>query len=106
MKTFDFNVWMKEKHNIAHQNEFYTLLHSVKCVDGFTISVQASSGHYCQPRETGAYEYHMVECGYPSQVPDFILEYAEDSERPTDTVYGYVPVELVNKLINSHGGVL
>lgn len=106
MKTFDFNVWMKEKHNIAHQNEFYMMLHSVKCVDGFSISVQASSGHYCQPRETGAYEYHTVECGYPNQVPDFILQYAEDSERPTDTVYGYVPVELVNKLINSYGGVL
>ena len=106
MNTFDFNAWMKDGDNIRHKSTDFCMMKQIECVDGFKISVQASSGHYCQPRETGAYEYHMVECGFPNQVPDFILQYAEDSERPTDTVYGYVPTELVNKLINSHGGVL
>ena len=39
----------------------------------------------------------LVECGFPNAVPEFILEYADDIENPTDTVYAYVPVELVNK---------
>lgn len=103
---FNFNEYAKEACNIKYERDCFRILNPIVCADGFSISVQASSRHYCQPRETGTYEYHLVECGYPSQVPDFILEYAEDSERPTDTVYGYVPVELVNKLIDSHGGAV
>lgn len=103
---FNFNEYAKEAHNFNYERDGFRVLSPIVCADGFTISVQASKSHYCSPRETGANEYHLVECGYPSQVPDFILEYAEDSERPTDTVYGYVPVELVNKLIDSHGGAV
>jgi hypothetical protein len=33
------------------------------------------------------------------------MEYAESAEYPTETVYGYVPVELVEKLIEFHGGI-
>ena len=103
---FNFNEYAKEACNIKYERGSFRVLNPVVCADGFSISVQASSRHYCQPRETGAYGYHLVECGYPSQAPEFILQYAEDSEQPTETVYGYVPVDLVNKLIDSHGGVV
>lgn len=103
--TFNFNDYAKDSCNFKSAKGDFRLLKEVVCMDGFSISVQASSGYYCKPKETGASEYQLVECGYPNKVPEFILEYAEDSERPTDTVYGYVPVELVNKLINLHGGV-
>ena len=33
------------------------------------------------------------------------MPYAEDRERPTDTVYGYVPVEIVERVIEKHGGI-
>ena len=103
---FNFNEYAKEAHNIKYERDGFRILKPIVCIDGFSISVQASSRHYCQPRETGANEYQLVECGYPNQAPDFILEYAEDIEQPTETVYGYVPVGLVNKLIDSHGGVV
>ena len=103
---FNFNEYAKEACNIKYERDGFRVLNPIVCADGFSISVQASSRHYCQPRETGAYWYHLVECGYPSQAPEFILQYAEDSEQPTETVYGYVPVDLVNKLIDSHGGVV
>ena len=72
------------------------------CTDGFTISVQGSNGSYCDPREDLADHYYEVECGFPNAVPEFILNYAEDETDPINTVYGYVPVALVEQLINLH----
>jgi hypothetical protein len=82
----------------------YAPVPTIVCVDGFKISVQASSGHYCEPREDNA-QYTEVECGFPSAVPELILEYAENPDDPTETVYAYVPVELVEHLITLHGGI-
>lgn len=76
----------------------------VECTDGFNISVQASRYTYCSPREDGG-PWTQVECGFPSATPEFIMEYCEDPDRPTETVYGYVPVELVDQLIAHHGGI-
>lgn len=81
----------------------YPLVH---CKDGFTISVQASRHHYCTPRIDGADKYDAVELGFPSNEDSLITEYAEDPDTPTDSVYGYVPVEIVNKLIEKHGGII
>ena len=33
------------------------------------------------------------------------MRYCEDPETPTETVYGYVPIELVETLIAAHGGM-
>lgn len=33
------------------------------------------------------------------------MQYAEDEDRPTATVYGYVPVSVVEALIDKHGGI-
>ena len=52
--------------------------------------------------------YEAVELGYPSEPDDLINEYAEigfnDAPNYTNTVYGYVPVDIVEKLIEKHGG--
>lgn len=50
-------------------------------------------------------EFENVELGFPSQYDDIIKEYAED-DNYTRTVYGYVPIELVEKLIEKHGGIV
>lgn len=77
----------------------------VHCADGFSVSVQASQFHYCRPRIDNAGKYNAVELGYPSAADDLITDYAEDVTY-TDTVYGYVPVEIVDKLIEKHGGIV
>lgn len=78
----------------------------IKCEDGFNISVQASKNMYCEPRaDLSDGMYTRVELGYPSEDDELISAYAEDPERPTETIYGYVPVELVEQLINKHGGI-
>ena len=35
-----------------------------------------------------------------------IADYAENPDDLTHTVYGYVPIEVVNKLIEIHGGIV
>ena len=76
----------------------------VICADGFSVSVQASKVHYCSPR-TNTDSYLSVELGYPSKADDLILEWAEESTDPTNTVYGYVPIGVVQQLIEKHGGI-
>ena len=77
---------------------------TVVCEDGFTMSVQANFSAYCAPRIDGA-TYYEVEVGYPSEEEPLIMEYAEDPSKPTDTVYGYVPVNTVYLIITKHGGM-
>jgi hypothetical protein len=76
------------------------------CKDGFHISIQASEYHYCLPRVNGADIYETVELGYPNCEDILIMEYAEDPDNPTETVYGFVPIEIVNQLIEKHGGIV
>lgn len=89
----------------------------IVCKDGFTASIIAGWGVYCSPRPGGLYSndvseeyagpYTHVEVGYPSERPepwDVWEEFCESPERPTETVYGYVPVDVVQDLITLHGG--
>ena len=78
----------------------------IECADGFAISVQASEFHYCSPRISGNVIYEKVELGFPNQVEPLIMIYAEDPDIPTETVYGWVPVEIVNSIIEKHGGIV
>lgn len=77
----------------------------VRCADGYTVSVQANEYCYCSPR-SDADHYDKVELGYPSSEDSELADYAEDEERPCDTVYGYVPVKLVDEVLTKHGGIV
>ena len=78
---------------------------TVQCADGFNMSVQASQRAYCSPRnDTGPWD--SVEVGYPSAYEHCLQPYAEDPNRPTETVYGYVPNKLVRSIIEVHGGLV
>ena len=76
----------------------------MKMNDGFEMSVQASRGHYCSPRDNRG-PWHAFEIGYPSEEERLLAEYAEDADKLTDTVYGYVPLEVILAVIEKHGGL-
>lgn len=77
----------------------------VICKDGFTVSIQGGTEfHYCSPRRHCC-EFENVELGFPSQYDALIEEYADGYDY-TRTVYGYVPVEVVEKLVEKHGGIV
>lgn len=85
---------------------------AITCKDGTTLSVQASKYHYCSPRGdcfASWDQYSLVEVGFitndgePVTPPEEWREYSSDCEFPSD-VYAYVPTELVEALIEEHGG--
>jgi len=84
----------------------------IVCVDGFEMSVQVGYHLYSEPKKV-AKRYSAVEVGFPSDHEPLIEEYAEtfykddgeDVTDYTDTVYPYVPVKIVNKVLKKHGGI-
>lgn len=77
----------------------------IRCADGLELSVQASTTHYCAPRN-GVGPWVTVEIGFPTQRVEEFMEYAENPNEPTETVYGWVPVEVVEAVVNSRGGIV
>jgi len=93
------NQWLVEAHKqgLAH-------LPPISFGD-VSVSVQASSFNYSTPRSNNAERYTEVELGFPTEPPpDYIMEYAEDPANPTETVYAYVPIELVVRWAAEKGG--
>ena len=97
------------------------LFGKIVCADGFEMSVQASSHHYCVPRtDRGAYS--NVEVGYPNQPEILLAPYSEikgrydeednwvlytteELERDTvNQVFPYTPIKVVLDIIKKHGG--
>lgn len=76
----------------------------IVCNDGFSISVQANTFSYCIPHDNKAWPYSKVELGFPSAIDDLIEDFS-DEPGTTETVYPYVPIEIVNQLIEKHGGI-
>ena len=84
----------------------------IVCSDGFEMSVQVGFSLYSEPKKV-AKRYSKVEVGYPSDHEPLIEEYAEtfykedgeDVTDYTDTVYPYVPVRIVDKVLKKHGGI-
>ena len=71
----------------------------IVCNDGFNVSIQASSSHYCSPRDDYG-PYYTVEAGYASEeVPEW------DDYYDGDIIYGNVPVELIEVVLYQHGGI-
>ena len=76
------------------------------CKDGFEFSVQAGQFFYSTPRADGAdIEYTECEVGMPSAEEDLRIPYMEaDDDGPTAAIYPYTPVEVIEKVIEKHGG--
>ena len=90
---------------VENKNKEEAFVPRIECADGFSLSVQCDKHKYCYPKEDYSDVYTSVEVGFPSSSPEFILGYAEWAEYPTETIYTYVPIELVERLILLHGGV-
>lgn len=99
---FDINKYIRDNRVIIRGT---ALVKKLVCKNGLTLSVQASFFHYCSPREDSLSHYDSVEVGYPSRKVDDLMEYAERPETPTETVYGWVPVDVINKIVDDNGGV-
>ena len=70
------------------------------CADGFKMSVQASGGHYCSPRENYG-PYTAVEV-----LPDKGEEMFDGRYDATGEICGWCPVDVVVAVIEKHGGLV
>lgn len=83
---------------------FLKFVPKIVCADGFSMSVQASKFHYCTPRLSNV-SWTQVEVGFPSCRAEQFMPYIDgEGSDPTNTVYGYVPIEDVVAVIAAHGG--
>lgn len=103
MNVNNYLAKFRDLNGIGLDGSHFPLAKRIKCKDGFSISVQATHAAYCDPRENIG-PWYEVECGFPSSTPELIMSFAEEPEKPTETVYAYVPVDLVEQLIGLHGG--
>ncbi len=96
----------RERKETESGYQYVRQLKYVTCADGFRVSIQASSTHYCQPRDDRG-PYHLVECGYPTAPMTSLAEWIEGEDiEATQTVWGYVPIVKVAEVLASHGGIL
>ena len=111
------NKFIQKNLKVTHPAEEYSLMNhmltsarlpQIHCTDGFSMSVQVGYSLYSTPKKV-AKRYSAVEIGFPSEYEPLIEEFAEGSfdETPdyTETVYPYVPVAIVDKVLKKHGGI-
>ena len=77
----------------------------VRCADGYTVSVQAGDMWYSEPRLDVRW-YGKVELGYPTAEDEELRDYAENKRDLCGTLYGFVPVRLVDEVLTKHGGIV
>ena len=84
-----------------------TRLPHIVCVDGFKMSVQVGYSLYSKPKKV-AKRYSEVEIGYPSEREPLLEKYVESFYTEPDyidSIYPYVPVKVVDKVLKKHGGI-
>ena len=96
-------VWSRYRHGIRQ-----TIFPKMVMADGFEMSVQGHFGAYSYPRDDFAEAYSQVEVGYPTAREELLMPYIDGGESadPLKSVYGYVPVAVVEAVIIKHGGLV
>lgn len=93
------------KHTTHGSGSLLRVFPRITCADGFSISIQGGVHAYCTPR-TNHGHWTELEAGMPNFRPsDELMTYAEDSGSPTETVYPYVPIEILQAELDAHGGI-
>lgn len=90
----------------ARREASVKLIPRLVCNDGFSLSVQASEIHSSLPqRRVGPYSH--VECACPSEPVQELMPFLmqEEGISPEQSVYVRVPIEIVQSILNSHGGL-
>ena len=81
--------------------EFAARVPSVKCVDGAVFSIQCHATAYCEPKKNVAVWTHaeVKPIGTPCHK---LAEYYEESG---SGIAAFVPMELIESIVQAHGGI-
>jgi len=108
----DWNTAWQTQHCAGSYGREYTgnreansrIFPEMVCADGFKMSVQGHFGAYSYPRDDFADEYRQVEimCKREEVFEELGRGYDVGDKR----IYPYVPIEKVEEVIRSHGGLV
>ena len=78
-----------------------------KCADGYSVSIQAGSGAnvHCWPHED-TNEFTHVMLDNPSCEDEELVPYRCDLDDEDEIFYLFVPVEVMDKVLEKHGGIV
>lgn len=95
--------WLKETLCFVNAGEmvFQLVRPHARCVDGFTMSIQHSRMHHCQPKEDGRISVESVEIGFPNRKEPLLEPYRVGKEK----IYSFVPITVVEEICEKHGGI-
>ena len=95
------------EHYIPNNHGKYVPRPRAKCADGYSVSIQAGSGSgvRCWPNEDTD-EFTHVALDFPSCVDEELLPYRFDLEDDDEIFYFFVPVEVVDRVLEKHGGIV
>lgn len=81
------------------------LFPNVLCKDGASFSIQASENHLCYPEETlggiRILDYEALEVYTHGRAEELLEEFTTGHG-----ICGRVPVELIDEILKSHGGIV
>ncbi len=94
--------WLQETNSVEKKSmHAYHVRKLMELTDGHSLSVQASAGHYCNPKDSAAEDYASVEV-YNVSAEDFdFFTDDPDDEGP----FGWVPVSKLDLYVLKHGGI-
>ncbi len=110
MSSLSLNAWGNSVKPLSVSGCFRELPDLI-CKDGFGMSLQASSGHYCYPQKLcvnfAAYEEFEVKFLSLLNLKDIELLQSADFYQVDDpeAIYEFVPREVIESIIASHGGI-
>lgn len=92
----------------SERHKTIRLFYPIICKDGFRMSVQASRGHHCTPKVTldipYLSEYKNYEVGACNMEESLLKKYVEN-DLDDYKIYDQVPVEVLNEILEKHGGI-
>lgn len=96
----DFIHYMEVFEELAMEGKLLLKTYeALECNDGFTMSVQASSNHYCLPREmTEIEKYTHFEVSAEDETLFQPYEISDNAH-----IFTKVPKEVIQKVIEKHG---
>ena len=106
-KRITLKEFFKITYSATGQYDFdnFKLRPYIFCCDGFGLSVQGSAHHHSTPKRSELW-YATLEVGCLSEREVALDRFAE--EQPINlekTIYPYVPVGIINRVIEKHDGI-
>lgn len=100
------NEFLREHYTPNHMGRYMSRPRA-KCADGYSVSIQAGTGAgvMCWPHEdTDKFTHVMLNT--PSVLDEELLPYRMDLNDDHEIFFFFVPVEVVDKVLEKHGGIV